>query len=76
MRLFDIQIDREKLYPKEKEFSIVVIDMWDDTDNSAFKVLESDNDELKQSVGEVAGMFGVGYYVMVYDKKGITVNMG
>ena len=62
----------QELYPKEKSYSIVIIDLWD-TENSAYKILETD--ELQQTVVEIQKTLSVGDYLMVYDRAGMTVDI-
>jgi len=62
----------QELYPKEKAYSIVIIDLWD-TENSAYKILETD--ELQQTVPEIQKTLSVGDYLMVYDRAGMTVEI-
>lgn len=64
---------RPDLYPIEKQHSIVLIDMWDDKDNQAFKMLETD--EVKQTVEEIRKTLGEGYYLMIFDHNGQSVEI-
>lgn len=61
------------LYPKEKQYSLIIIDLWDDIDNSAYKILETD--ELEQTVQQIKETLNVGEYLMVYDRNGQTVEI-
>lgn len=63
--------DKQELCPKEKAYSLVIIDLWDDK-NSAYKILETD--ELPQTTEEIMKTLNVGEYLMIYDKNGMTVN--
>ena len=62
----------QELYPKEKAYSIVIIDLWD-TENSAYKILETD--ELQQTVVEIQKTLSIGDYLMVYNRAGMTVEI-
>lgn len=66
-------INKEELFPKEKQYSIVIIDLWDDKDSNAFKLLEAD--EIQQTIEEIRKILNVGDYIMVYNQKGETVEI-
>ena len=67
-------MNKEELYPKEKDFSCIIIDLWDD-ENSAYKLLEINNDELQVTIKEIRKILNVGEYLMVYNKNGETVEI-
>lgn len=64
---------REELLPKEKQYSIIIIDLWDENQDNAYKLLETD--ELEKTIPEVEKELSDGYYLMVYNKSGITVEI-
>lgn len=64
---------KEDLYPKEKQYSLVIVDLWDDEENSAYKILETD--ELEQTVQQIRETLNVGEYLMIYDKNGQTIDI-
>lgn len=66
-------MNKEELYPKEKRYSLIVIDLWDDEESSAYKILETD--ELEQTVKDIRKVLNVGEYLMVYNQKGETVEI-
>ena len=66
-------MSKEELYPKEKDFSCIIIDLWDDEESSVYKILETD--ELEQTVKDVRKILNVGEYLMVYNKNGETVEI-
>ena len=65
--------NKEELYPKDKRYSLIVIDLWDDEESSAYKILETD--ELEQTVKDIRKVLNVGEYLMVYNQKGETVEI-
>jgi len=66
-------MSKEELYPKDKRYSLIVIDLWDDEESSAYKILETD--ELEQTVKDIRKILNVGEYLMVYNQKGETVEI-
>lgn len=65
---------KEELYPTEKQYSIIIIDLWEkDIENSAYKLLETD--ELEKTIPEVEKNLNDGEYLLVYDRNGITVEV-
>jgi len=60
-----------ELFPKEKQYSIILIDLWDDKENSSVKLLETD--ELPQTIEEIRKTLSLGEYLMVYNRDGMTV---
>ncbi len=63
----------EELYPKEKQYSIIIIDLWDEEQDNAYKLLETD--DLEKPISEVEKELSEGYYLMVYDKNGMTIKI-
>lgn len=63
----------EELLPKEKQYSIIIIDLWDENLDNAYKLLETD--ELEKTILEVKKELSEGYYLMVYNKNGITIEI-
>ena len=66
-------MNKEELYPKEKDFSCIIIDLWDDEESSAYKILETD--ELEQTVKDIRKVLNVGEYLMAYNQQGQTVEI-
>lgn len=64
---------KEELFPKEKQYSIVIIDLWDENQDNAYKLLETD--ELEKTIPEVEKELSDGYYLMVYNRNGLTVEI-
>ena len=63
----------EELFPKEKQYSIVIIDLWDEEQDNGYKLLETD--ELEKTIPEVRKELSEGYYLMVYDKNGDIIEI-
>ncbi len=64
---------KEDLFPKEKQYSIIIIDLWDDEVDNGYKLLETD--ELEKTIQEVEKNLNDGEYLMVYEKNGMTVEI-
>lgn len=65
---------KEELFPKEKQYSIIIIDLWEkDIENSAYKLLETD--ELEKTIPEIEKQLNEGEYLIVYNKNGATVEI-
>jgi len=66
---------KEELYPTEKQYSIVIIDLWDDEIDNGYKLLEVNNNELLKMIEDVEKELSDGEYLMIYDKNGITIEI-